>query len=182
MWGDVLWSWDASFSSWREAWSDQQSAEGERLLWNSAWPGWNTLAFFYTHIRMSLILGDIGTGGHYQAWAQFCGARKFGAVAKLPNWNSTMHGALFRPGPVWSVWCQVFSNQQIGATHVRSLPGSGKAWQISKVSPIEKKIKKSQFFQLRALASLYSGLTCLSCDFAFTTEHALLLHIGLKHR
>ena len=52
----------------------------------------------------------------------------------------------------------------------------------SQVSPIEKKIKKSQFFQLRALASLYSGLTCLSCEFAFTTEHALLLHIGLKHR
>ena len=38
------------------------------------------------------------------------------------------------------------------------------------------------FFQLRALESLYSSLTCLSCDFAFTTEHALLIHIGLKHR
>lgn len=36
--------------------------------------------------------------------------------------------------------------------------------------------------QLRALESLYSDLTCLSCEFAFTTEHALLLHIGLKHR
>ena len=45
-----------------------------------------------------------------------------------------------------------------------------------------RKIRSQIFFQLRDLGSLYSDLTCLSCEFAFTTEHALLLHIGLKHR
>ena len=54
--------------------------------------------------------------------------------------------------------------------------------QVKLKSQSEKKDQVLIFFQLRDLGSLYSDLTCLSCEFAFTTEHALLLHIGLKHR
>ena len=54
--------------------------------------------------------------------------------------------------------------------------------QVKLKSQSEKKDQVFIFFQLRDLESLFSDLTCLSCEFAFTTEHALLLHIGLKHR
>ena len=36
--------------------------------------------------------------------------------------------------------------------------------------------------ELKALASMYSGTTCTPCGTTYSTENALMLHLGLKHR
>ena len=36
--------------------------------------------------------------------------------------------------------------------------------------------------ELKALASMYNGTTCIPCGTTYSTENALMLHLGLKHR